>query len=102
MNTPKTTWVQPKLPEGEYKFIPKPAKPKHGRGNTKFDSHFDRMLKEDLAIVIPSDDVSAIKKAFQRYERNRKIKGKFSFRQAMNGATKTHTIWMESRSAKEE
>lgn len=102
MTAPKTTWVTPKLPEGEYKFVPKPAKPKHGRGNTKFDANFDRMLKEELAIVVPSDEVSAVKKAFQRYEVNRKIKGKFSFRQAMNGVTKTHTIWMESRSEKEE
>lgn len=97
VNTPRTTWVQPKLPEGEYKYVPKPDTPKHGKGETKYDKHFDYMLLNDVAIVVPSLEVGAVKKAFKRYERNKAISNEYSFRQAMNDKAKTHTIWMEKK-----
>ena len=97
VNPPKTTWAQPKLPEGEYKYVPKPTKPMHSKGETKYDKHFDYMLLNDVAIVVPSEEVSAIKKAYQRYERNKAIVGEYSFRQAMNDKSKTHTVWLEKK-----
>jgi hypothetical protein len=97
VNPPKTTWVKPKLPEGEYKYVPKPEKAMHSKGETKYDKHFDHMLLNDVAIVSPSEEVSAIKKAFQRYERNKAMVGEYSFRQSMNGRSKTHTVWLEKK-----
>ena len=101
MTAPRTTWVQPKLAEGEYKYVPKPEKPKHNKGETKYDKHFDRLLLNDLAIVVPTDEVSAVKKAFQRYERNKAIIGEYSFRQAMIPHAKSHTIWLEKKEGDE-
>jgi hypothetical protein len=94
---PKTTWVQPPPPKGEYKYVPKPDKPKHGKGGTKYDKNFDYMLLNDVAVVVPTDEVSAVKKAFQRYEVNKEIKGEYSFRQAIVPQSKSHTIWLEKK-----
>ena len=98
---PKTAWVQPKLPEGEYKYVPKPGVAKHGKGETKYDKHFAQMLLTDLAIVVPSDEVSAVKKAYQRYERNKALVGEYSFRQLMIKGARSHTIWLEKKDPSE-
>jgi len=94
---PKTAWVKPASAAGEYKYIPKPETPKHSRGETKYDKHFDYMLLSDVAVVVPTAEVGAVKRAFQRYERNKAIMGEYSFRQAMNPKDKTHTVWMEKK-----
>ncbi len=101
VSTPKTTWVQPKLPEGEYKYVPKPDTPKHGKGETKYDKHFDYLLLNDVAVVVPTDEVGAVKKAFKRYERNKAILGEYSFRQMMIPNAKAHTIWLEKKEGDE-
>ena len=97
VSAPKTSWVMPAPAAGEYKYVPKPTTPKHSRGETKYDKHFDYMLLSDVAIIVPSGEVSSIKKAFHRYERNKAITGEYSFRQSMNVNDKTHTIWMEKK-----
>lgn len=101
MTAPRTTWVPPTPPEREYKYIPKPELPKHSKGETKYDKHFDHMLLSDVAIVVPSDEVSAFKKAYQRYAQNKAIVGKHSFRQSMNPKSKTHSIWFEKKESAE-
>jgi hypothetical protein len=97
MTTPKTTWVTPKPPEGEFTYVPKPETPKHSKGETKYDKNFDYMLLNDVAVILPTDEVSALKKAYARYERNKAIVGEYSFRQQMNPKAKTHTVWLEKR-----
>jgi len=94
---PRTSWVQPPQPKGEYKYVPKPDTPKHGKGETKYDPHFDYMLLNDVAIVVPTDEVGAIKKAFARYERNKELTGEYSFRQAIVPKAKSHTVWLDKK-----
>ena len=101
MTAPKTSWVTPKPAAGEYKYVPKPETPKHNKGETKYDKHFDHLLLNDVAIVVPTDEVSAVKKAFQRYERNKAIIGEYSFRQAMIPHAKSHTIWLDKKEGDE-
>ncbi len=97
VTTPKTAWMPPNPAEGEPVYVPKPAKPMHGKGATKYDKNFDHMLRNEVAIVLPTDDIASFKKAYQRYEQNKAIAGKYSFRQAINPKTKTHTVWLEKR-----
>jgi hypothetical protein len=101
VTAPKTTWVQPAPPAGEYKYVPKPATAKHNKGETKYDKNFDYMLLNDVAIVVPSDEVSAVKKAYQRYARNKAIVGEYSFRQSLMHNTKSHTVWLDKKEAEE-
>ena len=98
---PKTMWAPPQSLASEYKYVPKPTTAKHSKGETKYDKHFDYMLLNEVAIVVPSDEVSAVKKAFQRYARNKAIVGEYSFRQAMVPNTKSHTVWLDKKDVDE-
>lgn len=95
MTAPKTTWVMPAPPKDEFKYVPKPEIDKHGKGGTKYDKNFDYMLLNDVAVVVPTDAVSAVKKAYQRYARNKAIIGEYSFRQRMIPNAKAHTVWLD-------
>ncbi|MFM7013130.1 MAG: hypothetical protein ACKO0Z_28000 [Betaproteobacteria bacterium] len=101
MTLPRTAWIQPKLSAGEFKYVPKPDSAKHNKGETKYDKHFDYMLLNDVAVVIPTDEVGAVKKAYQRYAHNKAIVGEYSFRQLMVKGSRAHTIWLEKREGDE-
>lgn len=94
-----TAWIASK---GEYEFVPKPNKPFKCKGTTKYDEKFDRMLAEEVALVVPQDDLPAVQKAWQRYEVNKDIKGSHSFRREFNVRKKSYTVWVEQRSEKKE
>jgi hypothetical protein len=99
---PQTTWVKPKVEEPEFKFVAKPKTPIKSKGVTKYDAMFGSMLADDVAVVVPQDDLGGILKAWARYERNKNIQSKYSVRRKIDARKRQYTFWVELRSAKEE
>jgi hypothetical protein len=93
-SAPHTAWAGQAQ---ETQFVPKPRKPKQGKGTTKRDAHFDRMLAEDVAIRIPMDDFDAVRRGWDRYETNRGLKGQYSFRRELDVKLKAYVVWLEKR-----
>ena len=97
---PQTTWVKPSVEE--FKYVPKPKTPIKSKGVTKYDTMFDHLLANDVAVVVPQDDLGGILKAWARYERNKGIQYKYSVRRKVDSRKTQYSFWVELRRAKEE
>lgn len=92
--TPRTMWHKP---DEAYTFVAKPATPIKSKGVTKHDDKFDRMLADDVALVVPQDDLAGVLKAWARYERNKEIQKMYSVRRKIDTKRRTYAVWLEKR-----
>lgn len=80
-----------------YPFVPAPNIPAMRKGSTRFDTQFLHMIETGQAMLLPEADFDSVRKAFQRFEVMRGIKGSHSFRRQHDPRTKTYTVWLECR-----
>lgn len=101
MTTPKTTWA----PAGVYaggvpvKEVPIPIRAPHGKGQTKYDDQFDRMIDKKVAIEVHEDHFQAMRRAIMRYREFRGLKGRLVVRQQLNPISRMVTMWFEIKEA---
>lgn len=99
MTTPRTAWA----PTAVYvagvpvKEVPIPHKPLKGKGQTKYDQQFEKMLQHKTAIEIHEDNFEAMRRALMRFREYRNLKGKLTIRQHMNSETRMVTLWFEMK-----
>ena len=77
------------------KVVPIPDLPaRGGKGTTLHDAKFEKLLNFDQALMFHEDEFQSVRKALQRFMRNRGLQSKASIRQKKDHRTKTYTIWL--------
>lgn len=80
-----------------YQFTAKPEINKKSKGQTQLDGEFNQLISEDRALVIPEEDFDKVRRTWDRFCKNKNIKGDYSFRRKKDHRTKTITIWLDKK-----
>ena len=77
--------------------VPIPEVQRIGKGETKYDAEFNKLLKMQSALEFPERNYQSIRRALQRFIINRDLRGKVSVRKSIKRETRDVVVWLEKR-----
>jgi hypothetical protein len=82
-------------------LVPIPELPGRGaKGTTFHDAKFNKLMEFKQAVRVPENEFSAVRKALQRYIKNKGLQGTVSARQRKDVKTKSYTVWLVNQPPK--
>lgn len=81
----------------DMKEVPIPDAPVKGKGRTKYDKEFEKLLEFQSAIETDEDSFDSLRRAIKRFIDFRELNGKVMVRQQINPRTRMVTMWLQPK-----